>query len=485
MLLSGYVRSLPGGDVAMWVQAAENAYHGGQYDDALAAYDRAARLARQEGDADQAFQVGFQAATIEHQRGRHAEAGVRYRQLAISLPEQPKAPEAHLLALWHAGQIAAQEPGGSLDEYIALAEEHLATWPGATTADEVHWRLGRAREHRGEWEKAVEQYRAISPGYSGFAEVVEAAARAYEARLNHLRAAGEPTEAIASAAAEWFESLVIGPQGRMPERWSPAAQAAAISAARLWLNYTTTGFDGAERILSAALDGVQDATPEWQSTARALLVFSLAAQGRRHEATKVLEQISAGSAEQLLKMLQGLARIGATSQRRTQGELAELELGVVELLRGKRDQLDPASERALDQVAAQALADSGQTAAALDAYRRLSQAYPEDGEIQEGYARVLLARQDSAATEAALAKWREVETKTPPGTDRWFRAKLALALLHDRSGNPQQAEKILRLIEILHPQPKLRDREVTARFAESLDPAMRAQLFELLGRQEQ
>jgi hypothetical protein len=112
----------------------------------------------------------------------------------------------------------------------------------------------------------------------------------------------------------------------------------------------------------------------------------------------------------------------------------------------------------------------------------LSGAYPDDGRIQEGYAWLLLARQEGASREAALTKWREVEKKSPPGTDRWFRAKFAVALLHDLSNNRQQAEKIIRLVVILHPEPRLRDRPVTAQFVELLSPAMRTQFAELLGR---
>ena len=480
MLLSGYVQTLPGGDLAMWVQAAENAYHSGQYDDALAAYDRARALAEQEGDQDRAFQLGFTAATIEHDRARHEEAMSRYHALSQTMPGHPKAPEASLLAIFHAGQLARQAPSGSLDRYASLAREHLATWPNGSTADEARRCLGFALAHQGEWQKAIEQYQAISPDHPKFGEVLPAVARAYEAWLENRRARGEPTDEIAAGAARWFESLVVGPEGRLPERWSPVDREAAIQAARFRLNYTPQGAGRAERILAAALQETADSTPEWQSAARALLVFSLAAQGRRDEATRLLGQISGGSPQQLLKMLQGLARIGAASGPEAKAELAALELSVVELLRSQRETLDAPDRRTLDAVAAQALADAGKTDAALDAFGRLAQAHPEDGDIQEGYARLLLTRQDAASLEAALTQWRRVEKKSRPGSDRWFRAKLAVALLHYQSDNRQQAEKILRLVEILHPEPKLRDREVTARFAERLSPAMKARFFEML-----
>ncbi|MFH1919344.1 MAG: tetratricopeptide repeat protein [Planctomycetota bacterium] len=482
MLLSGDVQRLPGGDLEMWVQAAENAYHSGQLDEALAAYDRARGLAQQQGRTDQAFHLGFVAATIEHHRERHEQAMRRYERLAMATPEQARAPETHLLAIYHAGQIARTEPPGSLDQYIALAETHLATWPEASTANEVRWCLGRSREHRREWQKAIEQYRAIAPDYPQFVKVVEGAAHCYEAWLDQSKTTGKPTDEIAAAAAGWFESLVVGPEGRLRERWGPLARSAAIHAATFRLHCTTPDFGRAERILSAALDGASDAPAEWQSAARALLVLSLAGQGRRQEAADMLRQISTGPPGQLLDMLQGLGRVGTTAAPQVRAELAALQSSAVELLRTRREELPPSGQKNLDRIAAQALADLGQIDAALDAYRRLAQAHPHDGEIQEGYARLLLSREDRPSQEAALAKWREVEKKSRPGSDRWFSAKYAVALLHDRSNNREQAEKMIRLLAVLYPEPRLRDREVTARFAELLDPRLRAEFFELLNR---
>ncbi len=480
MLLSRYVRGLPGADLQTWIQAAENAFHSGQYDDALENYDRARTLALEDGNADEAFRLGFTAATIEHRRGRHEEAASRYRQVAAAAPDHEKAPQAHLLALHHAGQAAAQASDRSLDRYVAIAREHLATWPDGPTADEVRRRLGGAYELQRRWREAVEQYQAITPGSPKFAEVVGAVARAYTAWLEEAPRSGRPTGQIAAAAAAWFESLIVGPEGRLPERWSPVARRAAVEAARFRLNHGCGDPGRAERILSDALGRTEHVTAEWESTARALLALSLAAQGRREEATDALQRISAGSPDELLKILQGLAQIGASSAPEAKAELAELELSLVELLREAGDKLSAEDRRTLDTLAAQALADAGRTDAALEAFRRLARAHPQDGPIQEGYARLLLTRADAAGLEAALQQWREVEKKSRPGTDRWFRAKLALALVHARADNRKQAEKVLRLVEILHPEPKLRDRRVTARFLDSLRPEMQARLRDLL-----
>ena len=170
-------------------------------------------------------------------RANHEQAASRYREVATAAPDHERAPEAHLLALHHAGQAAAEAADRSFDQYVAIAREHLATWPNGPTADEVRRRLGGAYELQRQWPNAIEQYQAISPGNPKFAEVIAAVARAYKGWLEEAERKGEPTGGIAAQAAAWFESLIVGPQGRLPERWSPVDRTAATEAARFRLNY--------------------------------------------------------------------------------------------------------------------------------------------------------------------------------------------------------------------------------------------------------
>ena len=463
ILLGGLVGSSPGSDLALQVRAAENAYRSGRILDAVAAYDRARSSAQQQGDDARAFELGFTAAAIVREQNRPEEALSRFRHLAIAMPEDPKAPEAHLVAVDRAAQNALERTPDGLRQYAELLDEHLATWPRADTADSVRWRLGRLKEYQQDWPGAIGAYRAISPSFPRFDSVVEAAARCYRAWLDGRKAAGEPTTQIAAEAALWFESLIFGPESRPPERWSPVARRAALGAARIWMDFVPVGFaesfDRAERILTIALDGVDNPPPQWQSSAMVLRVLALAGQGRRGEAADVIEQISQGPTDQLLEVLGDLAELTRAADAEVRTELAGLQLQSIELLRSRRDQLTPIQQKKFDHVWAQALAGVGRFDEAREAYRRLSAAYPRDGAIQESIAQLLLARSDQASLKAALLKWRELERRSPQGTDRWFRAKYTIARLHLRLGDKQQAEKIIRLLEILQPDlggPKMK-----------------------------
>lgn len=444
MLLARYVRGpSASGDLAMLVRAAESSFRSGRFDDALAAYDRAQTLAAKQGNAEKAFDLGYIAATIEHQRRRHDQALDRYRQISMAMPAHPKAPEAHLLAIYHAAQIVKGRPKGPLDQYAALLQEHLRTWPKGPGAERVWRQLGQLREHQHQWQRAIQAYQAISPGNPEYLQAAEAVERCYRAWLSELEAAGKPSEEIATQAADWFESLVLGPQGRPPERWSPLQRFAVLAAARLRLDFPsardgnappngrTAGYAKAAKLLSTALQGATDAPPD-----------------------------------DLLGMLECLGRVAAAAQPEVRTQLAELQVRKIKLLLDGGAALSRAERQTLARIHAQALADTGRTEEALRAYRVLAEAYPRDGAIQEAYARLLSARDDQASLKVALAKWRELEKNSPPRSPRWFRAKYAVASLHYRQGNKQQAAKIIKLLQVLHPE--LGGPEMKRRFGELL-----------------
>jgi len=469
MLLARYVRAAPGdGDLAMLVRAAESSFRSGRPDESIEAYRRAARSALEQGNTARAFELRYIAASIEHQRGRHAAASAAYAELAREMPTNPAAAEAHLLAIYHAAQLAREAPGDPLGSYEKMLQEHLRMWPDGPAVDQVRRRLGRLREHRGDLGGAVEAYRSISPVQPDFLADVEAVERCCKRLIENRKAAGEPIGQIATDAATWFESLVVGPGGRLPQRWSPVQRYAALAAARMLLDYTDKGYARAERILSSAIKGAADAPADWKSSAQALLVYSLAGGGRIAEASNVLGSLSAGPPQELLTLLEGLGRVGAKSPNNLRSQLADLQLRAVDVLRPRSAALDASARRRIERITAEALAAAGRTSEAIRAYKGLAKSYPRNAQVQEAYASLLSGQGDRVSLQAALSKWRELEKHSAAGSDRWFRAKYSEALIHYRLGDRKKAAKIITLLKLLHP--------------ELGGPAMKTQFEELLAR---
>jgi len=235
-----------------------------------------------------------------------------------------------------------------------------------------------------------------------------------------------------------------------------------LEAARLWLE-TDAGAGRAEGLLRAALQGARDPAPEWQSTARVLLAWACAVQGRCREAAEQLTQLSAGPHGDLLALLERLQRLTDVAPADMRAECGALELRAVELLEPQRGRLDASTLRVLARLAARALADAGRTAQALAAYEALARAYPRDGAIQEAYARALSACSETASLTAARRRWLEIVAHSEPGSPRWFRAEYEVAELDYRLGDVAHARQIVDRLEVLY--PTLGGPELKARFA--------------------
>lgn len=453
LLLASSLKTAKGsGSLDMWAQAAESAYLSGQFDEAVATYDEAATIARQQNDIDQGFHYAFLAATIERERQNHAKALRRYRELATAHAANAKAAEAHQLAIQQAVEIARSGEPGTFDTYVDLLQEHLQFWPRGTIADGVRWQLARVDQSQTRWADAIKVYQQITPEFERFQEVLQAVRLCYQNQIREMQAAGNPIEPIAAEAARWFESLALGTNDRPPERWSPLARQAVLDASEFRLHGSRQGFDRTEAILKAALAGATDAPEAWRSAAQSLLVCVLAGQERRQEAATLLDQISGVSKDRLLAVLEGLARLSDEAAPSVRGELANLQLRTIALLRRQSDLLSAEQLLSLQRLSARALRDAGRTADALAAYEQLAQKYPDDGTIQEELAEMLTVASDRRSLERALALWRAIEKRSPTATPRWFRAKYSIALLHYRLGNSEQARKMITLLQVLHPE---------------------------------
>jgi tetratricopeptide (TPR) repeat protein len=192
------------------------------------------------------------------------------------------------------------------------------------------------------------------------------------------------------------------------------------------------------------------------------LVFAVAGQGRRDEARRLLEEMAESTPEQLLMLVEGIGRMAAGATPAAKRELAELELRAGGLLRSRRASLGEAERKQFDQAHVSALAAAGRRDEALEAADKLAREFPRDGRIQEAHAQLLLDGTTQADWRAALDKWHAVETKCKPGSERWFRSIYAQALAQQRLGKPDQAARLIKLTQGLH--PALGGPEMKARF---------------------
>ena len=455
-LLARLVSGTESSDIATLRRAAESFYRGGRIDEALQTYDRAAGIALQEGDTNNAFALLFTAASIQHQRPALQSAMDRFRSLSLKMPENQRASEAHLLAIVNAVELirsaSESDRPGQMELYETLLREHLKQWPQGDSADQVRLWLGKLLESRRDWAGAMTVYRAVRPEYEKYGEAITGAIRTAEANLQAAAATGELDPRLAQEAALFCEQQIVGDTRAWPEKWSPAQLECALAAAKFRLQYTAGGAEPAELVLTAALSMANDAPADWQAEARLLLVSALATQGKQVEAAAQLKQISTGSVKGLLTALANLDKLAADAQPTQRAGLADLELRLTELLSERKGELDEMDMRRLETIRASALVRAGHPLEALQAYEALTKKYPRDGDLHEAHAALLATATDETSRKLALDMWRTVESKTRRGEPRWFRARLAQAKLLYQIGDKAAATKLIKLTSILQPE---------------------------------
>jgi hypothetical protein len=472
-VLAGAVSATGGADdLALLTRAAESFYRSGEIDEALATYERVAEQALAASQPDAAFDARYTSAAIEQARERHGEAGVRFRRLALESPRHAKADKAHLLAIYNTSHAAKDGPLAP-DEHRALLDEHLTHWPESAGSGPVRLWLGKLDEREGKWADAIDVYRQVAPDHPQYAETVEARLRCQRALLAELAAAKKPTREAAAEAAGEFERLAIGADETLPERFHEVQRVAAAGAAELWLAYAFDHFDQAERLLRAALQASDDAPQAWRSSASCLLALAVAAQGRRDEARRLLDEQAAAAPEQLQLLVEGFRRMAAGATPAVGRELAELELRAGELLRAQRAALAETGGKKIDLEYVAALAAAGHRDEALSAVEKLAREFPRDGRVQEAHAQLLLDGSMQSEWRAAAERWHVIETRSKRPSERWFRAIYGQALAQERLGKPQQTVKMIKLARAMHPE--LGGPEMKAKFLELLETCQATQ----------
>jgi tetratricopeptide (TPR) repeat protein len=454
-------------------RTADDLYLRKEYLDAVAAYDKAAEMAKSLSEPKRQFELLYRGALILQEQEQHAEAAKRFRELSTRLAEDPRSDQAQLLAAWNAAQGPRQDPE-TMRQYVEILEEHLRLWPASDSANQVRQWLAQVHESRREWEPAIALYQRVDAGSPQYGSVLTALCNDW------MRLVAEASEArsqgdLAARARESLDEIVTTVSSEEATKWRQPLQQVSMTLARLHLQYGGKP-ERAQQILESLRrsfqEGVETENAAIRAEAEALLVVAMASQPTRQaEAQALLQQLAEASPASLMEMIEGLARIETRSKGGTNKVLAELALQAIRTLETKRSSLSAPQQLRLDTIAASALATTGQRAEAVSRYAKLAQANPNDGAIQEGYARLLLEGEDRASWQAALDQWRRVSSKSPPQTERWYRAKYSVALAQYRLGQKEQAAQLIRFL--IETPPGLANCPIEREFQELLAKCQR------------
>jgi len=452
------------------VQSAETSYRAGRLDDALRAYDQARQAAEERGAANRAFELGFVAASLEHVRKRHVSAYERYVEIARSFPKQPRAAEAHRLAIHHWEKAANDgEINASAQSYVALLDEHVRLWPDSPTCNDIHLRQGRLAEQSGDYAAALNHYRRIegeSPALvAAVAQVEDFCRRASDA---------EPkvSARLAAAAVKWCDDLVQSQSEGTDQRLDYAAMtdgqlAAALAGVGLRLDWFPGEMDKAERVLEDLL-AEQRVSSAWRRRALPWLFAVWAVEGRANEATRRAEELAHANLEDLSQVLARLDSLPTFRETGPKTQVAVVTRLVAEAAMARPEQLSPRERKLAQSLRAWALAEVGRIDEAAAQYAQLRERHPRDARILRRYASLLMRVDDAEAVRKALANWRELEEHSRPESEIWFEAKYGICAAHLALDNRPQAERVYALLRVMH--PNLGGPEIKARFVALFSP---------------
>ena len=414
-------------------RTAENLFRKQEFDQAIDAYEKAGAAALKADDRGAAFEMYYKAALIDHQRKRHDSASRRFRKLAVELQGYDSASDAHLAAIWNLSQ-AARADATRLPEYEALCEEHLQLWRTAESADQVRIWLARLRESEGEWHAAAFLYQDVNLKSPHAEAAIAGAGRCYRSLL----ADAENPQPTAEAAIRYFDTAVAE---------GGAAPAAVVWGNRFRLRYAPEQSAVAEQQLRAALAGGAG-DESWRIQVRCLLVTALAAQSAKaSEAMEMLDELQAAGATTLLELLEGLNALEDASTEARSTHLTRVRLAVLERLRAGDAALPPVTKLKLGIDYAGTLAALERRNDARREFQRLISDHPDQGGLQDKYAQFLLDSNEPTLLREALDQWRIVAARSRPQSDRWFRAKYAVALASYKVGDKMAAAKLIRYVK--------------------------------------
>jgi hypothetical protein len=484
-LLLAQVRDIGqyGPELAALAGKAQAAFNGGRLDEAVELYGQAAGKAHRDGRPEQAFHFGFTRASIEIKAQSWAGAAADLLELAEQFPENPKTPDAHLLAAFALGKAYDEKATPARrEEYQRALEEHRDSYSGRPTAVEATWMLAKLQDRRGKLSAALDLYKSIPPENKHAAAAHVAVARTYEKILDRVRELHEPLEQWEVDAIRTLETMLPA----LADRKDAAEAEVPVRLARILLRASPPRFEAADRLLvraagliesansssaepaasQKAAGGVELRTPRMElwATVRQLQVVSLAGQGKFQEAREMLQKLSATSPPELLRILDGLAPLTADDRQDPFRDLGQLQLEAALRLSEQRAALSPVEQRRLDECLARAYIATRQPERGIEIYARLLERAPSDKALLTAYAELLMKCGTKDCLAKALTAWRKLEALQKPATPEWFAMRYEVCRTLLLMDDAAEAGKLLKMTRLLY--PKIGDNSLQRKFAE-------------------
>ncbi|PHS18350.1 MAG: hypothetical protein COA78_02465 [Blastopirellula sp.] len=439
-------------NVDLLIKTAAGFYRQDRLADALKTYDKAYQAAlKADATSDQLFQIGSTAAAVALNQDDYAGAAGRFRELALKYRTHKDAARIHLTAAHALTYSIRRQDLSKLALYQEILEENLTHWPGSSVANQANFWLGKLYASQKLWSKATKLLMQVRSDYPKYHEVIQLTRQTALQQLALASSRNGLVEQDAARLINFFEQLILKNPGATDGVWSPTTRTAAETAAELWIHYGKNGYANAEAVIGVALKENSNPPQDWLNRLQSLLVIAQAGQGQSEKAQQTLSALSGGSPQKLMQLLDALAEITSSSPEKTKPNMANLQAMVIRQITPLQAQLSPEEQLKLKLTQVHVLNLQGERATAVSTMKKLAAANLKNQTIQIEFAELLSSGTTKEDVTQALAQWRYMANKTPPKSAAWYQAKYEIARSHFRLGNKEEASKVIRYMQTLHP----------------------------------
>ncbi|MDF1742117.1 MAG: tetratricopeptide repeat protein [Gimesia sp.] len=465
-----------GSEISQNLKQAQLLYSQGKVEQAIAAYERVATQAAEQGNADLAFELGFTSASLQLRAKQFQQAAAQFQSLSLRYEAAPKAADAGLLAAWCLGQLYTQSRTKSRRlAYTTALERVRNQFPNSDSFYEAGWMLARLEESRLQYSKALVLYSEIPDEHAKAADAHLGIARCYENILLRLTSLKKPTKAWRQEAIEVLEQFLADFPDQTDNAKGQSQAEIALRLTRIYLNDTPPLYAKANRLLElivhmtkavvaklkrnserseSSISQMVQEIKKWNdlsNQALRLQIIALAGQGKPSAAQSLVESLETAGTDELLSVLNGISQINLDLTPEVRRELGMLQLKSAEKLASRRDSLKPQQANRLDLCLAEAYLAIDQPIRALEYYQTLLKHSPKDASLIRQVALLLERCGTKQCLQQASQKWQSLITAEKPGTLPWLDIRLHLIQTWFGSGNEAEAKKLLGVTRLLYP----------------------------------
>ncbi len=458
-------RNTYGPEVGALVREGQALYSTGDMSNAADRYSQAFAKAQQQRANRIAAEIGYTYGSILLKQKKYAAAAAVFSQVRELDRTGERAADADLLVAWCLGMQFRDKPTSEHREaYMAALDNHRKSFSESPTAGEATWMLAQLQEQRLQTTEALKLYVTVPSNHTRYLDAMIGIARCSETILNRLRKLKKPR-------SEWEQAIIglLGPY--IQTAMNPNAELSSseadflIRTARILISMEQPDFETADGLLQHILASVASDSPSRQSplpqstieTATGLRIVSLTGRGDTAAATELLKSTVLLKRERLSKILAGLAAAAEylpDDQRRN--------VGTIQLQAMQHAGLNPAglSDEQLDTfgpIVASAFEMTGQSSRAIETLDRMLSRQPQNVTMRRRIADLLLKTDNPADIATAQLQFRKLEGSLKAGSSEWMDARIHVIEAAIVLQNFDEARKLLKVTQLLHPNPSTDD----------------------------